>query len=205
MKTSGDGSRINLDEATPLASSLFFHPRLSFSSSFFSSSFFFSFVHGIQRHVHPRRSLDEHRVARVVRSVGFGTRENKDPREGAGYYNFDQQLWRKRIGGRRRRYRQLSRSITRGDERNEREGRSVCELWQVFDNVEAAPPKLRVFACCEGERDVEFIVHGVSSSILLPPSIAFKVNNVIVLLNRIVEVVYADSSSKYNCYTFVSL
>lgn len=33
---------------------------------------FFSFVHGIQRHVHPRRSLDEHRVARVVRSVGFG-------------------------------------------------------------------------------------------------------------------------------------
>lgn len=30
---------------------------------------FFSFVHGIQRHVHPRRSLDEHRVARVVRSV----------------------------------------------------------------------------------------------------------------------------------------
>lgn len=78
----------------------------------------------------------------------FGTRENKDPREGAGYYNFDQQLWRKRIGGRRRRYRQLSRSITRGDERNEREGRSVCELWQVFANVEAAPPKLRVFACC---------------------------------------------------------
>lgn len=92
----------------------------------------------------------------------------------------------------------------REDERNEREGRSVCELWQVFDNVEA-PPKLRVFACCEGERDVEFIVHGVSSSILLPPSIAFKVNNVIVLLNRIVEVAYADSSSKYNCYTFVSL
>lgn len=55
------------------------------------------------------------------------------------------------------------------------------------------------------ERDVEFIVHGVSSSILLPRSIAFKVNNVIVLLNRIVEVAYADSSSKYNCYTFVSL
>lgn len=135
-----------------------------------------------------------------MRSVGFGTRENKDPREGAGYYNFDQQLWRKRIGGRRRRYRQLSRSITREDERNEREGRSVCELWQVFDNVEAAPPKLRVFAYCE--RDVEFIVHGVSSSILLPPSIAFKVNNVIVLLNRIVEVAYADSSSKYNCLHF---
>lgn len=168
LKTSGDGSRINLDEAT----------LAGFLPLFFSSFFFFfssSTAYPVACSL-GRRSLDEHREA-VGRDVdweeasvsSFG--ENKD-RGGEAGYNFNRSMEKKNRGRKNRRYCRRVREM----ERRKTLWGSVYEILRSSSVV-----FFLILSVAYRDRSTEFVgAWNVFEK--TTPSIVFKVNNIALLI-----------------------